>query len=278
MKSGFPSIFNGHQSVFEGKYTFNHQSSIINHQSNKTIKMKTKSVVIGLLFLCGLLTSCDHESIRAKGAVTVNEIELSGYTGLEVSHAFEVFVKFSDSEEKIVIEANDNLHDKIIVKMEGNNLIIRLKNNTYVRGNATLKAYITTKYINYYDISGASSLVLEDELDAQTAEIRMSGASNFTGDIYVSELELKLSGASEMSLFGNVDILDASLSGSSRMGNYDLLSKELIIDLSGSSDAYLTVTESIDIEASGASSLKYKGDAVIDHIELSGASEIIKKD
>ena len=54
--------------------------------------------------------------------------------------------------------------------------------------------------------------------------------------------------------------------------------KELFIDLSGASDAYLTVTELIDIKASGASSLKYKGDALIDHKDLSGASEIIKKD
>ena len=78
--------------------------------------MKTKSVVIGLVILSSLITSCDHESIRAKGAVTVNELQLSGYTGLEVSHAFEAYVKFSDSEEKIEIEANDNLHDKIIVR------------------------------------------------------------------------------------------------------------------------------------------------------------------
>ncbi len=240
--------------------------------------MKTKSVVIGLVFLCGLLTSCDHESIRAKGAVTVNEVQLSSYTGLKVSHAFEAYVKFSDSEEKIEIEANVNLHDIIVVKKEGNNLIVGLKKNTNVRGNATLKVYITTKNINYFDISGASSLLLENELNAQTAEIRMSGASTFSGEIYVNELELESSGASDISLFGNTDILDASLSGSSKIGNYELMTKELFIDLSGASDAYLTVTELIDIKASGASSLKYKGDALIDHKDLSGASEIIKKD
>lgn len=240
--------------------------------------MKTKSVVIGLIFLCGLLTSCDHESIRAEGVVTVNEVQLSGYTGLEVSHAFEAYVKFSDSEEKIKIEANDNLHEKIVVKKEGNNLIVGLKKNTNVRGNATLKVYITTKNIDYYDISGASSLLLEDELNAQTAEIRMSGASTFSGEIYVNELDIDSSGASDISLFGNADILGASLSGSSKIGSYDLITKELFIDLSGASDAYLTVTESIDIKASGASTLRYKGDATVNSEDLSGASEIIKKD
>lgn len=240
--------------------------------------MKTKSVVIGLIILCGLLTSCDHESIRAEGAVTVNAVQLSGYTGLEVSHAFEAYVKFSDSEEKIEIEANDNLHDKIIIKKEGDNLVVGLKKNTNVRGNVTLRAYITTSNINHFDISGASALVLENELNAQTAEIRMSGASTFSGEIYVNELELKSSGASEISLIGNADILNASLSGSSKIGSYDLITKELFIDLSGASDAFLSATELIDIKASGASTLRYKGDATISSMDLSGASEIIKKD
>lgn len=240
--------------------------------------MKTKSTVIGLLFLCGLLTSCDHESIRAKGAVTVNEIQLSDFTGLKVSHAFEAYVKFSESEEKIEIEANDNLHDKIIVKKEGDKLIVRLKKNTNVRGNATLRVYITTNNINYYDISGASSLVLENELNAQKVEIRMSGASNFSGEIYANELELKSNGASGISLFGNADILNASLSGSSKIGNYELITKELNIDLSGASDAFLTATDLIDIKASGASTLRYKGNAIVNSKDLSGASEIIKKD
>ncbi|EAR01237.1 head GIN domain-containing protein [Maribacter sp. HTCC2170] len=240
--------------------------------------MKTKSVIFGLVFLCALITSCDHDTIRAKGAVTVNEVQLSGYTGLELSNAFDAYVKFSDSEEKIEIEANDNLHEKIVVKIEGNNLIVKLKNHTTVKGNATLNVYITTNNINYFNISGASAIFLEDELNTQTAKIRMSGASTFSGDIYANEVQLKSSGASDISLFGNVDVLDANLSGSSKLGGYDLITEKLNIDLSGASDANLTVLESIDIKASGASSLRYKGDAVIDHKDLSGASEIIKKD
>ena len=240
--------------------------------------MKTNSIILRLITLSLVLTSCDHDSIRAKGEVTTNEVNLSGYTGLEVSNAFEAFVRFSDSEEKIEIEANDNLHEKIVVNIEGNHLIVRLKNNTNVRGNATLKAYITTKNIDYYNISGASTLLLENELNVQTAQIKMSGASTFNGEIYVNELKLDSSGASDISLFGNADVLHASLSGSSKIGSYDLITKKLFIDLSGASDAYLTVAESIDIIASGASSLKYKGDAVIDYKDLSGASEIIKKD
>ena len=240
--------------------------------------MKTKSIIIGLVILCSLITSCDHETIRGTGEVTINEVQFSDYSGLRVSHAFEAFVRFSDTEEKIEIEANDNLHDKIIVRKEGNDLIVRLVNHTNVKGNATLRVYITTKNISYFDISGASTLLLENELNTPTAKIDVSGASAFTGEIYTSELRLIASGASDMALFGNTDLIDASLSGSSKIGGYDLITKQLDIRLAGASDAYMTTMESIDIKASGASTLKYKGDAIVNSKDLSGASVIIKKD
>jgi len=240
--------------------------------------MKTKSILIGLVIIISLITSCDRETIRATGEVTVNEVQFSDYSGLRVSHAFEVFVRFSDTEEKIEIEANNNLHEKIIVRKEGNYLIVKLVNHTNVKGNKILRVYITTKNISYFDISGASTLLLENELNTPMAKIDLSGASTFTGEIYSGELELIASGASEMALFGNTDLIDASISGSSKIGSYDLMIKHLGIRLSGASEAFLTATEVIDIKASGASTLKYKGDAIINSKDLTGASVIIKKD
>jgi len=239
--------------------------------------MKTKSIVIGL-FLCSLLTSCDHETIRAKGEVTTTEVSFSDYSGLRVSNAFNAFVTFSDSEEKIVIEANDNLHDRIIVKRDGNDVVIKLKNFTNVKGNATLNAYITTKNISKFEISGASNLTLENEWILENARIEISGASIFTGEISTDDLHVDMSGASNADLYGTARDVYADLSGSSYLRDYDLQAEKLHIDLSGASSAFLSISESIDIEASGASRLMYKGDAVIDHKDLSGASEIIKKD
>ncbi len=47
--------------------------------------------------------------------------------------------------------------------------------------------------------------------------------------------------------------------------------------MSGASDAYLSIAETIDVVASGASSLTYKGEATIGTKRLSGSSQLIKK-
>ncbi|RAJ15956.1 head GIN domain-containing protein [Arenibacter echinorum] len=239
--------------------------------------MKTKSIGIGLILLCSLILSCDHEVIRVRGDITTREESFSGYSALKVSDPFNTYVRFSDTEEKIEIEANDNLHDNIIVEMVDGTLRIRLKNHTIIRGNPTLNAYIVTKRITDFDLSGASKLSLESELVASDVSIELSGASEFTGELNLEQLDLEASGAADIDLFGQVDKLDVSLSGASNLKNYDLSVKALDIRLSGASDAYLSVTETIDIDASGASKLRYKGSPIIVKSKLSGASEIIKK-
>ncbi len=239
--------------------------------------MKTKSIYIGLIVLCGLISSCEHEVVRARGGLTTTEAHFSGYSALQVSDAFNVYVRFSDTEEKIEIEANENLQDRIIVEMEGRTLRIRLKNHLSIKGNATLNAYITTKSIDDFDVSGASKVALESEWVASEGSLNLSGASEFTGELDLGQLEMDASGASDTDLFGTASSLNASLSGASTLKNYDFVIEALDIRLSGASDAYLSVNKTIDIDASGASKLNYKGNAIVNQKKLSGASEIVKK-
>jgi hypothetical protein len=240
--------------------------------------MKRVLVFVALIVLSLQMVSCDYETIRASNRISTIGYGFSDYSRLKVSHAFNVYVTFSDVEERIEVEANENIHDRIIVQKEGNTLRVRLKNHTNLRGNVTLNVFITTREISNFDISGASNITLENPLVTRDVDLELSGASSFSGEMDLTDLDIDASGASNIDLFGNTESLRARLSGSSDLKDYDLTVEELDIDLSGASDAYLTVTESIDIQASGASTLRYRGDATVNLRRLSGASEIIKTD
>ena len=92
----------------------------------------------------------------------------------------------------------------------------------------------------------------------------------------MNRLNLDMGGASSLDLYGTISLLDAELTGSSDIRDFDLVVKDLKLKMSGASEAFLSIIESIDISASGASSLKFKGDAKINNKRLSGASEIVK--
>jgi len=236
--------------------------------------MKTITFCIGLILSIGLLASCDHETIRASGEITSREISFSDYSGLKVANAFNVYVTFSDTEESIRIDANENIQDRILVQKDGNDLVIKLQKFTNIKGNATLNAYITTKSLSKIDLSGATDLTLENEWVAENAKIELSGASGFLGEVMADNLNLDMGGASTANIYGSITALNANLSGSSDIRDYDLSVEKLDINLSGASEAFLSVNDAIDIRASGASVLYYKGNATVNNKRLSGASEI----
>jgi hypothetical protein len=240
--------------------------------------MKTKILSLVLLSLTTILFSCDpfdHHVVPGDDVSTRNE-NFEDYDMIDASSAFTVYVSFSDTEEEIEIEANDNLHQYIEVKKINNTLHIGLRNNISVRGSATLKAYVTTRHVSSYSGSGASRFVIESPLETEDANVQLSGASVFTGDLDVNTLSVDLSGASVMNITGSANILEAEASGASVLKDYGFYSQTLIAELSGASSIFLTVDDEIDVEASGASTLHYKGSAVIIHQDLSGASSIKK--
>ncbi len=238
--------------------------------------MKSK-IIFGLLATVLVFTSCENDSIRASGEVTTREFTFSGYTTVKVGGAFDVFVQFSETEESVRIEANENLQDRLEVRVVGTTLRIQPEDNLQIKGNATLRAFITTNALSNFDISGASALTLEDQWIVDNGSITMSGASNFTGEVTANELEIRTSGASDVDIFGAVEALNADLSGSSDLKDFDLQVQRLDIDLSGSSDAFLSVNQSIEIDASGSSSLNYRGNPEILRQNLSGSSELRRR-
>lgn len=240
--------------------------------------MKTKTLLLGFIILSGLMTSCDHETIRASNDISTQEFSFRDYSSLEVSDDFNVYVRFSDTEEHIEIEANENLLDKVNVTKTNNTLKVKIDDHLWVRGNTTLNAFITTKNISKFRISGDSSVELESLLTSDNVSLTLLGDSRFLGEIDALELNIDAKGDSDIDLIGRADKIDADLSGDSTFKDYGLISEDLRIELSGDSDAYLTVTNTIDIEARGDSKLNYKGNADIIYQRLTGDSKIRKKD
>ncbi len=240
--------------------------------------MKTNLLTLTILSATLFLFSCDihDDHVVPSSSITTTQATFSDYNGIDASTAFTVYIDFSNDEESIEIEANDNLHQYIEVKKQNGVLFIGIEDNVHVRGNATLNAYITTKDLSSFSASGASRIIVEDLVETNNAQIYLSGASNFKGQFNVDQLYSDLSGASILDIDGFSNDFELDASGASVLRNYVFSTNKMKADLSGASKAYLTVEEEIDIEASGASSLTFKGNAIITHQDLSGASTVKK--
>lgn len=243
--------------------------------------MKTKVVLAIFAGLSLFFSSCEEfgDFITPSGNVTTESRSVTGYNGIDVSHAFKVYVNYSDTEESIEVEANENLHEYIVVNEINGMLTIKFQDRIFVRwGDVTLNVYITTGKLSEFDVSGASEIIMNDSLVGSDIVIDMSGASTFTCDLQVDQIVCDISGASDINLSGSAAYMRLDASGGSTMGDYGLNVDWLDAELSGASDASVTVNERIDLQASGASDLNYRGEGQINSIDLSGASNIHRTD
>lgn len=246
---------------------------------NKKSKMKTRIILTTLVLIGIFLNACENDSdIIASDNVTTQQYSFSDYDQINVESAFTVYVEFSDTEEAIEIEANDNLQQYIEVVKESGALIIRIQDDISIKGSATLNAYITTKKVTGYSASGASRFIVSDPVISNEATIFLSGASSFTGEIEVGNIMADLSGASNLKISGVTDSFDLNASGASVIGDFEFTTKYLDVSLSDASNASLSISENMDVVASGASTLRYKGDGTISSQNVTGGSSIIKID
>ena len=204
--------------------------------------------------------------------------QAKGYHGISVSSAFDVYLSKSNEEAVAVSASEVKYRERIKVEVKDGILFISYNSEgmSWGSGNKKLKAYISFKQIDKLKISGACDIFITGTLKADVLEINQSGASDLKGKLDVSKLTVELSGASDMMVTGIASQLSVEASGASDFTGYELVTEICNIKVSGASDVKVTVNKELSAQASGASGIRYKGNAVIREIKSSGSSSVTK--
>jgi hypothetical protein len=242
--------------------------------------MKTNRLYQILAILVLTMTSCsvDQVKVRADDSVTYRNVDISDYDSVEIANGFNAYIEFSETEESIEIEANESLQHLIIGTIQNNKLTVKVKNNVNIRGNATLNVYIKTKSIENFKVSADAKIVLENTLITDGVYISIAADSYFTGNIELDNLELYAAADAKAELSGHVNYLNANLSADVKLLNYNLNVKDLKIKMAADCDVFLTISNTIYIDAKADCMLSYKGNPTIIHQHLKADSKIKKAD
>jgi hypothetical protein len=229
------------------------------------------------LFVCCLLVSL----ARAQETVIMDpNAQLrpaKGYHGIRVSDAIDLYLS-EGKEEKVVISAKDlKIRDRIKTEVVDGILILRLEGSWkwWKMGNQKMKAYVSYTMLDEITASGASNVYVDGVIAGDKLSLNLSGASDFKGAIKVNSLSLDQSGASDSQITGQVSgAATIRSSGASDVKGYDLMIEDCSAHASGASDIRITVNKQLDADASGASSIYYKGGGVLRESRSSGASNV----
>ncbi len=242
--------------------------------------MKTKIITSAMgIFLILAILSCEKNNVIVPSQnITTEYLDITGYTMVEVNDAIELEINFTDTEQPIEVLANENLHQYIEIVKTSEGLKIGFQNDISISGNSKLKVILNTGYLTGYTANDASLISLRDILIEDDVSVYLTGASQMNGNMVIQSLSVDMRDASLLDLNGETGDLSLTASDASRMGGFTFKCLNLLSDLSDASEADLTVNGKINITASGASVLRYKGEAIVESQNLSGASSIVKID
>jgi Putative auto-transporter adhesin, head GIN domain len=207
---------------------------------------------------------------------------VGSFHAIRISNAFEVFITQGNEDAVAISASKQEYKDKIITKVENGVLVVRFENDKNFwkgwNGDKTkLKAYISVKKLDKLEVSGACNVYFEDGISAEEFSINFSGASDLKGKVDVKKLTVDLSGASDITLSGNAANLNVEVSGASDFKGFDLVANYCEVKASGASSINITVNKELSANASGASSVRFKGEGLIRDIKTSGASNVTRK-
>ena len=238
----------------------------------KTKRTMTIFITFLMLASSGLMGSCiPINGEKGNGNVVKQDRKVSGFTSLEVSGAFTVYL-YQGNSESLTIEADENLMEYIVTEVKGDKLEIYTKNKS-IQKFTEMNIYLTFEQLEMIDISGAVEITGEDMMKFDELSIDGSGASEISLKLEVGMFRADFSGASEIELLGEAKAAIFDLSGASEIDAYDFIIEHCELDVSGASDARIHVTANLEIDVSGAASVKYKGSPKVSS-DVSGAGSL----
>ena len=207
---------------------------------------------------------------------------LSGFHAIKISNAFDVYISQGNEDAVAISASKAEYREKIITKVENGVLIIRFDDDKKFwkgwNGDKTkLKAYISVKKLDKLDVSGACDVYFEDGISAEELYVNLSGASDLKGKIEAKKLRFVISGASDATISGNAAELSVDASGASDFKGFDMVTNYCTAEASGASSVNITVNKELNAKASGASSVRFKGEGLIRDIKTSGSSNVTRK-
>jgi len=234
-----------------------------------------------LLISSVILSSCHGwfggDRIRGNGNVTTQSRNVSGFSGIDVSGAINVYVK-QDSSESVRIEADANLMEYVVTRVENGVLAIYPDDHSNLNPTRSINVYVSGRNFKYFEASGASDIRGESKIQgSEEIEFNASGASKIELDIKAPKVAGDISGASSLRLTGETKDVYLHATGASNAKCFELMAENADVDISGASGASVFASVSVKGEASGASHVKYKGAATNVVVNTSGAGSVSKQ-
>ncbi len=243
-----------------------------------------KNLKSSILLTCALLVSAvtfaqswSNKKIKGNGNMTTITRTTGDYDGIKCAGSMD-YILVKGTEGKIKIEGEENLLEYIITEVKNNNLVVKVKNNVYLKSslNKSIKITIPFNDINEVSLSGSGDLWNTDRIDAGSIDVSLAGSGDLSLDINATAIDASIAGSGDLTLKGKTSNLEASVAGSGDFHGFQLQADNTDVSVAGSGDAEVVSNTMLKARVSGSGDISYKGNPTKEDTKVVGSGSIGK--
>lgn len=233
-------------------------------------------VLLALVLVLGLATSCVSTTIEGSGNIITEAREVAGVTAVALEGVGNLVVRQTGSE-ALRVTADDNILEYVRTEVRADGtLVIDLDPrapSVVVRPSATPVFELDVMELDGVAVSGSGS-VSADTLRAAEMSLAVSGSGDIRmGALIAGNLAVAISGSGDVVLRGEAASQSVAVSGSGRYSASELATPRAEVSVSGSGDVTIWAAAALDVRISGSGSVGYYGDPSVTS-NISGTGRI----
>ncbi|GEM_PF-4995715 len=233
-----------------------------------------RKTAILLLITMFAITSASAKWKYDKKDLVKKEVNISTFSNIIASRGVDVYISKGTSN-VAKIESHKDYIDHVVVKNEGNTLFVYMSDeieSIYF----PIKVYVQAETLNQIYAKSGSDIMCEEIIKCDVLNIKLKSGSDAKLNIEANKVIVNAKGGSDLILSGTATNLEATFSGGSDLISDEMKVNNCTIKISGGSDAKVYASEYINIDASGASDVKYYGNPSKKKIKTSYSSDVIR--
>jgi len=211
----------------------------------------------GLLLLVSVVAAgCHHgrfAQIQGNGKRELQKRQVAAFTSISTNGAFTIEVT-CQKEPSLEIEGDENVLD--FVKTEVNSNILRLENSQNYSVSEPVRVKISLPNLEGLAVNGAG-------------HIDVKGLKN-------DKFEIETNGAPAITVAGTTKMVDIAANGAGKVDAQNLHATRAVVDARGVAKVDLDVSDQLDVEISGPSSVTYNGNPTVNK-NIHGPGKLTRK-
>jgi hypothetical protein len=226
--------------------------------------------------LCIVLSSCWFlgPSVKGNGNVTEEVRQLGEFDQIKVSRGMNAYIS-QGSPAKIVVIADNNLHEVIETKVEKGELKIFANEN--IRWAKESKVMVTVEKISGIETTSGANVWSQNQIISENLKLKSTSGANLTLDVNAEVLRANCSTGANIKLTGLAKEADMEASSGANLKGQELRADQCKMRASSGGNVASTVVVKLDADASSGGNIFYYGEPTSTDIKSSSGGNIHRK-